>query len=124
MRTIKFRGKTEQGKWRCGSLLQDDYCNYSNCYIVEFVAPHEQWHDVEPETIGQFTGLLDCYGREIYEGDRLFIRKNGRAYTADVEWNNELGGFGLNFGLGEGINPKPLGEWLKEYKCNVLGYES
>ena len=66
MRTIKFRGKIKQGEWVCDSLLKDDY---ENCCIVEFADHHEQWHDVEPKTIGQFIGLYDCHHKEIYEGD-------------------------------------------------------
>lgn len=66
-REIKFRGRTlNGGQWVYGSLLQDDY---GNCCIVEFVDHHEQWHDVEPNSLGQFTGLLDKNGKEIYEGD-------------------------------------------------------
>ena len=50
MREIKFRYKTRSGKLVCG-------------YRPPFEA------EVEPTTIGQFSGLLDCEGKEIYEGD-------------------------------------------------------
>lgn len=63
--------------------------------------------EVEPETIGQFTGLYDCDGTEIYEGDIVKWGKDGLMYAvrfwhgmfyASVEECNEgiLGGFPLH----------------------------
>lgn len=80
MRTIKFRGKSIDGKeWLYGDLvssvdkkrfaiLVNDKENYDEC-------------EVAPKTIGQFTGLYDYNGNKIYEGDILKWEKDGLMYV-------------------------------------------
>ena len=88
MRTIKFRGKTHgNGKWYYGSLVYSNEINAAIYFqIGRGLVKRIDWVYVIPETIGQFTGLYDCNGNKIYEGDIVEWEKDGLMYVVKF-WN-------------------------------------
>ena len=72
MREIKFRGMTEKGEWKQG-LLTFMFGQYA------IVNPEDEnsVYLIDKETAGQYTGLKDMNGVEIYEGDILEFEDTG-----------------------------------------------
>ena len=61
MREILFRGKRlDNGRWLVGSLIQHD---------ITMICGDDEQRMVDPETVGQYTGMTDRTGTRIFEGD-------------------------------------------------------
>ena len=102
MRTIKFRGKrVDNGEWVYG----DYHRRAGGAHCIIAMEPDEQGkvvyivHQVNPATVGQFTGYVEN-GDDIYEGDVIKVihsftlafgcnRKRKIRGAYDLEWQKD-----------------------------------
>lgn len=110
MREILFRGKNvDDGEWAYGCfamindspyiIAEDAFFDYGGIFGCD---------EVIPESVGQYTGLVDRNGTKIFEGDIVTEGCNG--LTSVVVWDMSKGTYRLK-DLGDGYTIEYAHEW-------------
>ena len=94
MREILFRGKRiDNGEWVEGNLFVPDKVDFRKPPTEILMGTNivRISYEVDPETVGQYTGLKDKNGKRVFEGDICQHEKTGR--TISVSWHGTMAGY-------------------------------
>ena len=130
MREILFRGKRVDGEgWAEGDIHHNDTPYFPMVLIGQLVLSRDKHtneisfdgyclEEVDPETVGQYTGLTDKNGKRIFEGD-IIKESHWLKRTFKVEFDEGRGGW-YPFACGDGCgcceDEVVAADW-----CEVIG---
>lgn len=97
MRQILFRGKKKNGAWIYGDLIQSE----GNLYIFPEKAVHSpDFYKITNQTLGQFTGVSDKNGVNVFEGDIVMTSFGQSFEIKQSRWGWSIGGDTVSFKSG------------------------
>ncbi len=127
MREILFRGKLQNGKWAEGNFT----VTKTGTFVI---TPDETlcgyYGAVQPDTVGQYTGMTDKAGTKVFEHDCIkYLHGDAIGVIQYGKYRNAFDGYDLLYhvgffvdwvsGAGKDLLRHDLGFWLK--KVEVIG---
>lgn len=137
-RQIKFRAKhIKNGAWLYGDLLQSNegsvYIGVHGQYIddgMHFNDMYDETCYIDEDTLGQFVGITDENGKEVFEGDLLEAdyKYDRLGYNGGVDPDNDCICYGVvefdNDALQWVLNiykaEYPISKQIEEDKCSLF----
>lgn len=131
-REILFRAKRkDNGEWMEGYYVLCRGCHYilpifnNDALYHGYDERYDEWIEIEPSTVCQYTGLTDKKDLKIYENDFISCHQyiGGNLVNEHIERGfveMKHGAFGLHRNNPDAYY-RPFKDWMEDYEYEVIG---